>query len=130
MMYTMMTWSVENVLKGSKRMNNLCMTKKKLALNLLSPVILSSTITYNSILEKCCSKIMLLSWHERMGTKDGQVHSDISFSLLQVSYVIINATYLQTYSPLSCPLRAVFACFKSNLPLLQIGFALLNQVIG
>lgn len=72
---------------------------------------------------------MLLSWHERMGTKDGQVHSDISFSLLQVSYVIINATYLQTYL-LSCPLRAVFACFKSNLPLLPIGFALLNQVIG
>jgi len=28
-MYTMMTWSVENILKGSQRMNNLCMTEVK-----------------------------------------------------------------------------------------------------
>lgn len=40
MMYTMMTWSVENVLKGSKRMNNLSMTeikKKNMWLNLQYP---------------------------------------------------------------------------------------------
>lgn len=72
MMYTMMTWSVENVLKGSKRMNNLCMTKKKLALNLLSPVILSSydyilIDFWKNVAEKLCCFHGMKGWAPRMG---------------------------------------------------------------